>query len=61
MAAIGHGLKTHKRPTTLADMPAFYGVTITDVAPHRQGLMYVVEFDPLLSSKAGLAQASDSP
>ena len=26
-------------------MPAFYNVAVVDLVPHRQGLMYVLEFD----------------
>ena len=26
-------------------MPAFYNVSIAQLAPHRQGLMYLLEFD----------------
>ncbi|KAK9847950.1 hypothetical protein WJX84_010168 [Apatococcus fuscideae] len=36
---------TKKRPGRLADMPAFYNVSIAQLTPHRQGLMYMLEFD----------------
>lgn len=36
---------TQNKPGRLADMPALYNVSIADLSPHRQGLMYLLEFD----------------
>lgn len=62
--ASGSALNAKKRPGRLADMPAFYNVSIAELAPHRQGLMYLLEFDQpklpqhLRSSKDPLLQVA---
>ncbi len=54
--------KSKSPPVRLADMPAFHNVNIAELVPHRQGLMYLLEFDqPRLphhfrAGKAPLAQ-----
>ena len=51
--------KPKKAPTRLADMPAFHNVTVAELVPHRQGLMYLLEFDqPRLPSHFRTGKAS---
>ena len=52
-------LKSKRAPTRLADMPAFHNVTVAELVPHRQGLMYLLEFDqPRLPSHFRTGKAS---